>query len=588
MQPQSPQEQLDPTVVNMARAIKTVETKGQSDPYKARGASGEFGAYQYTSPTWSADAKKYLGQDVPLESSTVEQQNKVAYSKIKELKDQGYKPDQVASIWNHGSPDYEGVVGTNSKGVHYDTPQYVKSVTSAYQQIKGGQPVTPQPTTSTVGNPDAQPKDPSLGTELTGRLSDAGTALTDASQGKINPISGVLQAGGAVGGAIGDVVSKGLELIPGVKWLENQIGTGVSKLAETPIGQSVVKSMQDFSKSHPELSADIGAGFNIATAIPILRGLGVVKDLAFSGAGKVLKDIAAKGFADGIEADAGRLKTTARVFSQNGGRDTLDAGIQERLLPDVKDGKYSNAEVIANTSDRISHIDDTQLQPILERVSAGQSIGQNLSSLKKLAIQEAEADVDLKESGMVPKALKQIEDRFNGWQHSYGDNINLATENRLKIGSGKFSDWNTPEGSADKSIYRALQQDIENIAKKNGLGDVHAINQKMGSLIKYRQIMSALDGKNIKVGMGGKLLRKGISVGAGTLASSMGGGVVGGLGAGYLTDIADKGVTGIGRNIRKGILERTGTNAVKVPLKKAVKRTAGLLVAPKLQNRPKQ
>ena len=585
MQDTNQTQQLDPTIVNMARAIKSVETKGQSDPYRARGASGEYGAYQYTAPTWKADSTKYLGQEVPLEQATVEQQNMVAYHKIADLKAQGYKPDQVASIWNHGSPDYEGVVGTNSKGVNYNTPQYVKAVTSAYTAYKNGQVPTLQPTSSTVGstNKDETPKDPTLGQELSGRLADAGSALSRASTGEINPISGLLQTGGAIGGAVGDVVNKGLELIPGVKWLEGKIGQGVSSLAQTPIGQSVVSSMQAFSKAHPELSDDIGAGFNIATAIPILRGLGVAKDVVLSGAGKVLKDIAAKGFADGIESDVGRLKSTARIFAKNGGRDTLDTGIQERLLPDIKDGKYANAEVIANTTDRISDIDSNQLQPILEQISAKQGIGQNLSTLKKLAIQEAENDIDLKESGMVPKALKQIEDRFNGWQHSYGDNIDLATENRLKIGSGKFSDWNTPEGSADKSIYRALQQNIEEVAKKHGLNDVHAINQKMGSLIRYRQIMSALDGKAIKVGVKGKLLRKGLSVGAGYAASSLGGGVVGGLGMGYLTDIADKGVTGIGRNIKKGILERTGVNATKVPLKKVIKRGTGLLVGSQLQ-----
>lgn len=184
---------------------------------------------------------------------------------------------------------------------------------------------------------------------------------------------------------------------------------------------------------------------------------------------------------------------------------------------------------------------------------------------------------------MVPQAVAQIEKRFAGWQHSFGDNIDLATENRLKIGTGNFTDWGTPEGSADKSMYSAFQKDIEQTAQKNGLADVHAINQKMGSLIKYRNMMQALDQKPIKAGLFGKLARKGVSVGAGMAANSMGGGVVGGLGAAYMTDIADKGILGMGRNIRRGILERTGANAVRPSISGVAKKSLGLFGAANAQ-----
>jgi hypothetical protein len=63
-------------------------------------------------------------------------QNKVAYSRIKELKDQGYHANQIASIWNSGRPDFEGRVGTNKFGVQFDVPAYVSKVGRAYNQIK--------------------------------------------------------------------------------------------------------------------------------------------------------------------------------------------------------------------------------------------------------------------------------------------------------------------------------------------------------------------------------------------------------------------------------------------------------------------
>lgn len=143
---------LDPTIVNLAKAIRTTETKGAKDPFTAKGASGEYGAYQYTDATWNADAKKYLGTAVPLTSATKEQQNEVAYKKLSDLKAAGNNVGQIASIWNSGSPKWEGKVGVNKSGVKYDVPQYVDSVAKAYQSFKAGQDPTNSPTSSTVGN----------------------------------------------------------------------------------------------------------------------------------------------------------------------------------------------------------------------------------------------------------------------------------------------------------------------------------------------------------------------------------------------------------------------------------------------------
>lgn len=155
---QSPgQQQLDPSIVHLAQAISKTETHGQLNPYTAPGGSGEYGAYQYTAPTWAADSQKYLGQSVPLEQSTPAQQDEVAYKKIQDLGKQGYTPAQIASIWNSGNPDPTGNVGTNKFGVKYNTPEYVKAVGDAYDQLQGGnENPTTTPTASTVGNTQVQ------------------------------------------------------------------------------------------------------------------------------------------------------------------------------------------------------------------------------------------------------------------------------------------------------------------------------------------------------------------------------------------------------------------------------------------------
>lgn len=125
-------EPLDTDAVNLAKAIRKVES---NDNFQAKGKSGEYGAYQFTEPTWKKYASETLGN--PNAELTPENQNKVAYTKIKQWKDQGYKPDQIASMWNSGKPEYQGKVGVNSHGVSYDVPGYVNKVYGAYQETKG-------------------------------------------------------------------------------------------------------------------------------------------------------------------------------------------------------------------------------------------------------------------------------------------------------------------------------------------------------------------------------------------------------------------------------------------------------------------
>ena len=127
------QEALDQSVVNMAKAIRKVESGGN---YSVRGGSGEYGAYQYTPGTWNSDVLKFTGKSVPLEQADRTLQNEVAYKKLKTLKDKGYNVAQVAAVWNSGQPDWEGKVGVNKYGVKYDVPGYVNKVAKAYQEFK--------------------------------------------------------------------------------------------------------------------------------------------------------------------------------------------------------------------------------------------------------------------------------------------------------------------------------------------------------------------------------------------------------------------------------------------------------------------
>lgn len=136
------QTQLDPSIVNLAKATRQFESGNNPT---AAGASGEYGLYQYEPQTWVAQSKA-AGVNVDLKDATPAQQNQVWYTWAKAQKDAGHNVGQILSMQNAGEGEpnaYTGTfssgkpsVGTNSLGVKYDVPSYAKKVAQIYQQIK--------------------------------------------------------------------------------------------------------------------------------------------------------------------------------------------------------------------------------------------------------------------------------------------------------------------------------------------------------------------------------------------------------------------------------------------------------------------
>lgn len=131
-----PNEQLDQQAVALAKSIRQIESNNN---FNAQGKSGEWGGYQFTPATWDSYSREF-GVNAAFGSATPEQQNEVAYKKIKQWKDQGYNPGQIASMWNAGAgrPNayQEGHKGVNKFGVEYDTADYAKKVAQTYQRLK--------------------------------------------------------------------------------------------------------------------------------------------------------------------------------------------------------------------------------------------------------------------------------------------------------------------------------------------------------------------------------------------------------------------------------------------------------------------
>ncbi len=583
--PQNTQgEQLDPSIVNLTKAIGRTESGGN---YEAKGKSGEFGAYQFRPETWKAWAKQHLGnENAPMSK---ENQDKVAYKQVETWGKQGYKPAQIASLWNSGKPEWEGNVGVNSMGVKFDTPSYVKSVGGAYEELQKGNVdpvITPNP--STVTQPVQQPE-PTLGQEIKNRVGDLTKAVADTTTGKINPISGVIQTAGAVAGGIGDVVNKGLELIPGVKKVEELLGKGVGKLANTSAGQSVINSIAEWSKKHPELSADIGAGFNIATAIPILRGLGAVKNIALDSVSTALKGIAEKGAVKDLTEVASRTVGGRKMLKAS--PDSIKTLVKERALPEIENGRYATKDAFDNLENSISSIEDNQLQTelgkaqeVISRSHESEGLrAPSITTLKDEAIKNAEKE--LSGTGNLASAKARIAKIFDENQGIYGDSPTLQQINEMKRTVRRGVNFTSPQVDHDVNyiVGQTIQKSIENTAKKLGLKDIEAINKSMADLIKAQQILKHIDSRPVKSGLLGGLIKEGIkdvaTVGgeiAGNatgipLAGTLVGRGTGGLLSKSVGNLSPKGA------IREAILKRTGKDATKQSLKSGIKKVSGLI-----------
>lgn len=422
--------QIDPTIKALVSSIGEAET-GPSTPqaYEQKGKSGEFGRYQFMPDTYKAYAKKYLGDSNA--QPNVENQNKIAYAFVNEKKQAGFNPAQIASMWNagEGEPDaYKGTFkngnpskGINGLGVHYDVPGYAQRVSQFYQQKKGQTAPTGGFNPAPFSNPSpgqfdfsgtqtgANAPDPNQGTfvgDVSNTLGKAGTgvakAFGDTLSGQINPLSGLIQGVGSIAGGVSGLVSNTLEHTPIVggivKGAEGLIGQGVQAAANTGIGQDVIGKYQQFAQAHPELAGDISSGIDIATAIPVLKGLGIAKDVAKTGLSTALK-----GSVDStLETIAPKLtaKEAAKALQSRG---TVQKGLlrETQLTPDPKMQKV--AEAVKSNVPKFN-----PSKPLLNNISEVQTVVSNMSKQLKQAVQTAGADRIYPKRELISK-LRQLE-----------------------------------------------------------------------------------------------------------------------------------------------------------------------------------
>lgn len=375
--------QLDPQVVNLARAIRQTESGGN---YSASGLSKEKGGYQFTPDTWNAVAPKY-GINVPIDQATPEQQNAVAYNRIKEWKDSGHDVTQIASMWNAGEGEpnaYTGrfgsttpthkagdpSVGVNRFGAKYDVPAYVESVANAYQQFKAGNQnpdIIPNPST-VAADQNQQPTDPN---QPTGDWLDKLT-------GVVNAVFPGKQVGQNIGTLLGYLGVKAYDALNGTDLAKNydlSAPTPLQTLGDVAQGALMVgtglpegEAVNVFGKAIPTLP-EMGSLGRIATNSALGAGFGATGAVAGgeTNPGEILKQGALGGVIGGVAGVAGEgLSKLADALPRRLISSALPK-IQTEGLNDyaLKNLKFGTLDSMLNTSQESLNHYENQVSTIL-------------------------------------------------------------------------------------------------------------------------------------------------------------------------------------------------------------------------------
>lgn len=568
---------LDAGVVNLSKAIRARESKGD---YNAVGDAGTSkGAYQWQPGNFENGARKY-GLD-PKDFSPINQ-DKVAYYQVKELKDKGYSPEQVAAAWNAGegkikNDAWKSNVGTttiNGQQIRYDTPGYVNSVIQEFNNIKGGYNPTPfSGGTAHAAAPGSfdltggaqvqQPKREEAPTTLLPNLGEIGTDLKEGlkkrvadistgaqttTKGGIHMGSGAIQVLGGIAGGVGDIANAGLQIIPGVQAAEKYLGQAVRGGLNTKTGQDVMRAFGEFAEKNPELAKTIGAGVNVVAAIPILRGLGMVKSAAGDATTAALRSKVEKNAREEITESLTSRPASAVARAQKRGADPIEFMIKEpTYMPDVVPNPsggfmYSSKRGLSEL-ERSLEADEAALQGMLDQ-AIKKNVMVSITEARKKVLDDIKLEYPLS-TNYLP-ATRGVNEVFDSIKASSGgrDMISLNELNAIKrdVRNAVFDVKGDVRGSVSADIKynigQSLMRQIEQVAEKAGAKGVRKLNKQMGTKIEATKVLKAMDESKLKT-KGGLAREAAVDV-AGFAGEAVGGA----FGSPFAGTLASRGLTG--------------------------------------------
>lgn len=519
---------LDPQLVNLAKAIRQTESGGN---FTAKGKSGEYGAYQFTEPTWQKQSASF-GITTPLQQATPDQQNEVAYKQLESWKKQ--HPDwnigNYASAWNagEGKPNayIDGNKGVNKEGVPYDTGAYAKSVATAYQKIKQGQQVGADP-----NNPSSTAaKEPNFLDKLfSGDLTGAGKDAVNWAFPIIGDVAGDIHGDNQKTALqqLGDAGLSALWFVPG-------LGEGSGVLAHALEGGALGYGAGALSS----LSQGKGLGESLVPNASNLLGAatggiaGGVLSKASSFLGKNLSQQGAlQSLEDNLETGMRGTKSGSKFVdaSVKSGFDPAKLLAQSQAIPDVVDGKFVTAPAEDIMRKRISQLGET-------RATALDKMGSSvpIEDLRTEALRKVQGLAATGETGKMSSQINKIFDDFNS---NYGEKLTPTQLEAIKEAQAGASGiykrtGQIGEQNAASIIGDVSRSKIESLADEAGFPGMKEYNKYIKQHYNALDALNKINGQTVKGGRLGNILRGHTIAGASALgASAMGGGLIGTLGA---------------------------------------------------------
>jgi hypothetical protein len=344
---------------------------------------------------------------------------------------------------------------------------------------------------------------------------DFTSTLTGLSHGDLAQAgSGALQTVGDVAGGVGDIAGGLLELVPGIQAAEKGLSGAVKSFTGTSQGKAITGALSKFSQDHPQIAGDVGAVVNIASVIPMFRGLGLVKggvqDAVLTPLKSKLENAAQ------VEL-TGALKTKAAgeaAQATSRGMDpikyiTKDTKLIPAVVENPKGGfMYDSSKGVEHLSSSLS-ADEEALQNLLTQTTKKEMI--NVQAAKSQMTKDILRAFPASTKG--GKGIRAINEFFDNLEPTLGGRgwIGVEELNNLKreIGSGvNWLNLGAKNGEIRSAMYRSFMTQVEKAATKAGVKGVKELNKTMAQKIVALDALGALNGSKVIESNLGKTVRE--------------------------------------------------------------------------------
>lgn len=439
-------------------------------------------------------------------------------------------------------------------------------------QEQGGYDTTPAPSGTIQKTEPKKPEDIGLGDELSGRATDfvKGASrgiegLVGGFTGKISPLeatkqtlSGAVRTAGAVGGALADTTNALIEKTPVVNkvfgFIEKLAGKGAESFLNTDLGQNVAQEVVKFQEKNPELSKDIGAGFDALSAIPILKGLNLAKNLALNTAAKTMERAAVNSVAKKLEKSAfeGSFKTAQKLVKDRGVfKEMLSPKVLEhngqkivleRVIPDVAGGKYVTQEAEQAIKNNTKTLTEAIKANLAENTHIAKPTGILSATVKSLPNSQLTKQEVLDIAKKMDRSNRGLWDKFGRGKAT----LEEVNDLRSSLGTSmRSSVWDNYDVAFDKKVGKNLYSQMAEYIK-TAAPSTRPLFAAESKQFAYQEILKKLvNGKIAKSGMLGRATR----VATTGVGEALGGGliklpIVGALGANQASNMATRAAAG--------------------------------------------